>query len=315
MQTTLTDNPMVAAEFIRAGEIVAFPTETVYGLGANIFSANAIQKIFIAKGRPTDNPLIAHVSRIEEISRITSQITPAAHKLITAFFPGPLTIVLPKHADVPIVATAGLETIGVRMPNHPLAQKFIAACGIPLVAPSANLSGKPSPTTWQTVATDLTGKIACILQGKQTDVGLESTVVDCTAEIPVVLRAGAITLEQLQKIIPATQLATYNNNQPARSPGLKYRHYSPQARVVIVTNSNAPEISKASAFIGLKAPSNPAAFARVQICRNVTEYARSLFLFFRDCDEAGVQEIFCEAVAESGLGLALMDRIKRAAHG
>lgn len=314
MQTTLTDNPMVAAEFIRAGEIVAFPTETVYGLGANIFSADAIQKIFTAKGRPTDNPLIAHVSRVEDISRITSKITLAAQKLITAFFPGPLTIVLPKHADVPSVATAGLETIGVRMPRHPLAQKFIAACGVPLVAPSANLSGKPSPTTWQTVAADLTGKIACILQGEQTDVGLESTVVDCTAEIPVVLRAGAITLEQLQEIIPATKFVAHDNNQPARSPGLKYRHYSPQARVVIVPNFNAPAITKLCAYIGLHIPVNASSFARVQICQDVTEYARSLFLFFRECDEAGVQEIFCEAVAESGLGLALMDRIKRAAH-
>lgn len=315
MKTMITDSIEVAAEFINSGEIVAFPTETVYGLGASVFDQDAIQKIFLAKGRPTDNPLIAHLGSPSKIEQIVSEVTPVAAKLMDVFFPGPLTLVMAKSADVPSIATAGLETIGVRMPAHQTALNFIRACRFPLVAPSANLSGKPSPTTWEAVKTDLDGRISCILKGEQTDFGLESTVVDCTAEIPLVLRAGAITLEQLRAVIPATQLAKADANSPARSPGLKYRHYSPQAQVVVVDNAAAAMRPNNSAFIGLQAPSDSAEFKQVLICQNVAQYAKSLFQFFRQCDETGIQTIYCESVEERGLGLALMDRIKRAAHG
>ena len=303
---------MVAAEFISSGEVVAFPTETVYGLGANIFDQDAIQKIFLAKGRPTDNPLIAHLGSRSQIEQIVSEVTPVAAKLMDVFFPGPLTLVMAKSAEVPPMATAGLETIGVRMPAHQTALNFIRACRFPLVAPSANLSGKPSPTTWEAVKTDLNGRISCILKGEQTDFGLESTVVDCTGEILLVLRAGAITLEQLRAVIPATQLAKADANFPARSPGLKYRHYSPQAQVVVVNDLTAMRPNN-SAFIGLQAPSDSAEFQQILICQNVAQYAKSLFQFFRQCDEVGIQTIYCESVEERGLGLALMDRIKRAA--
>jgi L-threonylcarbamoyladenylate synthase len=311
--TLVTTSPQVAAEFIRRAEVVAFPTETVYGLGANIFDEAAIRKIFRAKGRPTDNPLIAHIASVEQIASITSQITESAAKLIAAFFPAPLTLVLPKHPDVPRLATAGLETIGVRMPRHALALEFIRLCGAPLVAPSANLSGRPSPTTWQAVKADLDGRIACILQGDQTEVGLESTVVDCTGAAPVVLRAGAITLEQLQAVIPSCRLADKSDAGAPKSPGLKYRHYAPQARVVIVSDGSAAQAGESTAYIGLHASSAPAAFQRIKLCADVAEYAHELFNFFRECDALGVREIVCEAVEETGLGLALMDRLKRAA--
>ncbi len=313
MRTKLTNSPDVAARFIFSGEVVAFPTETVYGLGASVFDEAAIEKIFLAKGRPSDNPLIAHIGSLSQLELLTDDISPAAAKFIDGFFPGPLTIVLPRRDDIPAIATAGLDTIGVRMPLHPLALRFIRACRMPLVAPSANLSGKPSPTTWQAVKTDLGGRIACILKGEPTDFGLESTVVDCTGEFPVVLRAGAITLEQLQEVIPQTRLAQPNAIAPARSPGLKYKHYAPTAKVVIVNELSAAIPAKDAAFIGLHLPPRAAAFQRIQLYSDVAEYAQKFFQFFRDCDAAGVQVIYCEAVSESGLGLALMERIRRAA--
>lgn len=315
MHTILTDSTEIAAQHILAGEVVAFPTETVYGLGANIFDEAAIQKIFVAKGRPSDNPLIAHISDLADLPLLASHVPPAAKQFIQHFFPGPLTLVLPKQANIYARATAGLDTIGIRMPKHPVALRFLRACGVPLVAPSANLSGKPSPTTWQAVQADLDGRIACILQGEQAEVGLESTVVDCSQEQPILLRAGAITLEQLQAVVPSTQFAQPGASGPARSPGLKYKHYAPQAQVEIITDPRQLAPSSDAAFIGLHPPLATAGFKRLQLCRNLEEYAHLLFWFFRDCDEAGVKVIYCEGVSESGLGLALMDRIKRAAHG
>jgi L-threonylcarbamoyladenylate synthase len=310
MQTILTEDTTLAAAFIRAGELVAFPTETVYGLGANLFDEVAIKKIFQAKGRPGDNPLIAHIGTLAELQFLARHLPSAAERFIARFFPGPLTLVLPKQPAISPLATAGLDTIGIRMPNHPVALQFLQACDVPLVAPSANLSGKPSPTTWQAVQADLDGRIACILQGEQATVGLESTVVDCSREVPVLLRAGAITLEQLQAVVPATRLRT--GDEPARSPGMKYKHYSPQARVELVANPMALTSHPAAAYIGLQSPT--ASFKRLQLCRDLDEYAYLLFWFFRACDAAGVAVIYCEAVEETGLGLALMDRIKRAAH-
>ncbi|MBS1811060.1 MAG: threonylcarbamoyl-AMP synthase [Acidobacteria bacterium] len=315
MQTTLTDSIEIATEFLLAGEVVAFPTETVYGLGANVFDEMAIRKIFLAKGRPSDNPLIAHIGKLEDLQLLASEVTPAAEKFIARFFPGPLTLVLPKQPTISSLATARLNTIGIRMPRHPVAQSLLQTCGVPLVAPSANLSGKPSPTTWQAVQSDLDGRIACILRGEQAEVGLESTVVDCSGSVPVLLRAGAITLEQLQEIVPITRLAQWNASEPTRSPGLKYKHYSPQARVEITVDPRTNQSSTESAFIGLHQPSATADFKRVKVCQTIEEYAQSLFQFFRECDALGIEVIYCEAVSETGLGLALMDRIKRAAHG
>ena len=236
MRTVLTGSPQRAAFFIARGEIVAFPTETVYGLGANVFDEKALRKIFIAKNRPADNPCIAHIADIADLASVAGRVPRSAEKFIEHFFPGPLTVVLPKLHSVPLIATAGLSTIGVRMPRHPVALSFLKACGVPLAAPSANLSGTPSPTTWQSVSADLDGRISCILKGGHTAVGLESTVVDCTSAVPRILRSGAVTLEQLREIVPSTRIATRIGTGSPKSPGMKYRHYSPRARVIIVSN-------------------------------------------------------------------------------
>lgn len=310
MKTSLTKSATTAAEFIKRGGIVAFPTETVYGLGANVFDAKAIEKIFEAKHRPADNPLIAHVGNLEQIKLLTSKITEPAQKFIEAFFPAPLTLVLPKAKKVPLIATAGLETIGVRMPKSGLAQKFLKACETPVVAPSANLSGKPSPTTWQAVFEDLQGRIDCILQGEMTEIGLESTVVDCTSATPFVLRSGAVSLEDLQKIVPETELYAVKENEAAKSPGLKHRHYSPKAKVVLLNSEASDEGRRKTAFIGLNAPKEK--FDLVKICASVEEYAREVFAFFRECDAKKIETIYCQIVSEKGIGLALMDRLKRA---
>lgn len=310
METVLTTSPAEAAEFIKRGGIVAFPTETVYGLGANIFDEKAIKRIFAAKLRPADNPLIAHIGEKARIESIASAIPPAARVFIDSCFPGPLTVVLPKSEQVPSIATAGLDTIGVRMPGHPAAKEFLTVCGVPVVAPSANLSGRPSPTTWEAVYEDLKGRIDCILQGEATEIGLESTVVDCTENPPEILRTGAISLEQLRALVPETMMYEPLMDERPRSPGLKHRHYSPQADVHLLTPGTKPKYASRSAFIGLTAPE--ANFRLTRICNSVEDYARSVFEFFRECDRRKVKTIYCEVVAEQGIGIALMDRLRRA---
>lgn len=314
MKTLLTTSPTEASEIIKRGGLVAFPTETVYGIGANVFDETAVSKIFTAKMRPADNPLIAHIGNLNQISLLASEISPTAQKFIEVFFPSPLTLVLPKTEQVPLIATANLNTIGVRMPNHKLAQEFLQACETPVVAPSANLSGKPSPTTWQAVFEDLNSRIDCILQGKMTEIGLESTVVDCTSETPLVLRAGAISLEQLQAVVSETKLYQVKENEAVRSPGLKHKHYAPKAKVRLIPNSKfqIPNSEK-SAFIGLNQPQNE--FDLVKIFSSVEKYAHEVFNFFRECDRNNIEIIYCETVEEKGIGLALMDRLRRASQG
>jgi len=316
MKTILTTSPDEAARFIKRGGIVAFPTETVYGLGANVFDENAIAKIYAAKMRPVDNPLIAHVGKIEDVNILAKEITETARKFIAAFFPAPLTIVLPKAEAISLIATANLETVGVRMPRNETALEFLKACGAPVVAPSANLSGRPSPTTWQAVYEDLNGRIDCILQSETSaEIGLESTVVDCTGDFPLVLRSGAVTLEQLQKIVPETRIYKLKKDEKPRSPGLKHRHYSPRARVVLLDSRfeiqhSGFESPNSKAFIGLiELREN---FDLVKICASVENYAHSVFDFFRQCDRKNIGTIYCQTIEEKGIGLALMDRLKRA---
>ena len=311
MKTVLTKSAKRAAEFIKNGGIVAFPTETVYGLGANVFDETAIRKIFAAKQRPNDNPLIAHVGNIGQINLLVREITPNAQKFIEAFFPAPLTLIFPKSEKVPLTATANLETVGVRMPRDKIALEFLEYCETPVVAPSANLSGKPSPTNWEAVFEDLDGRIDCILQGEPTEIGLESTVVDCAADAPLILRSGAVTLEDLQKIIPATRLYQSPENEPPKSPGLRHRHYSPSAKVILISDLKFETADSASAFIGLRKPEQK--FALLKICASVEDYAHSVFAFFRECDARQIEIIYCETVTEKGIGAALTDRLKRAA--
>ena len=313
MKTVLTTSPEEAARFIRNGGIVAFPTETVYGLGANIFDEHAVTKIFEAKRRPADNPLIAHVGELEQIGSLATEITESAEKFIQAFFPGPLTVVLAKADAVPMIATAGLNTVGVRMPRNELAREFLKACGVPVVAPSANISGRPSPTTWEAVFEDLDGRIGCILQGNATEIGIESTVVDCTGDVPLMLRSGSVTIEELKAVVPTTILYKVAAAEAVRSPGLRHRHYSPRAKVVIVDNANDLAVEYEAAFIGLKRPDN--VFSLQLICADIESYAHSVYEFFRECDRAGIKIIYCESVKENGIGSALMDRVRRAAAG
>lgn len=320
MKTVYTSDVVEAAAFIRSGGIVAFPTETVYGLGANLFDAAAVAKIFEAKRRPADNPLIAHVATREQIRELAAEVTESAERFIDAFFPGPLTVVLKKRESVPLIATAGLDTIGIRMPAFKLANEFLQACGVPVVAPSANLSGRPSPTTWEAVWEDLDGRIDCILKGEPTEIGLESTVVDCTKDVPVLLRAGSVSLEQLRTVVAETIGIADDDSTVARSPGMLHKHYSPRAKVVLFdSNSEISDLkfeisdwrSEQCSFIGLGDPGR--GFALVKLCGSVDEYAHSLFEFFRECDRRGIEFIYCETVEETGIGAALLDRLRRAA--
>ncbi len=311
VRTVLTEDPVEAAAFIMRGGVVAFPTETVYGLGADVFDEAAIARIFDAKQRPADNPLIAHVFDLDQIHLLAAAIPTHAQKLIDSFFPGPLTVVLHKTDKVPLIATAGLATIGIRMPRFELAHRFLASCGTPVAAPSANVSGRPSPTTWQAVAEDLDGRIDCILQGAATEIGLESTVVDCTAAVPVVLRSGSVTIEQIRDVIPEIESADSDDTGISKSPGVRHAHYSPRARVTRGMGEQGP--AAAAAYIGISSPTFGFGFEK--IVDDVDSYARSLFEFFRECDRRGLGTIYCEPVVETGVGAALMDRIRRAASG
>jgi L-threonylcarbamoyladenylate synthase len=309
VKTVITDLPAEAAEYIRRGGIVAFPTETVYGLGADVFNESAIEKIFKAKQRPPDNPLIVHISDRRQITSVATEVTSSAEKLIARFFPGPITVVLKKRSEVPLIATAGLETVGIRMPEDPTAHAFLLACGTPVVAPSANISGRPSPTVWQSVHEDLDGRIDCILKGDPTRIGLESTVVDCTGETPILLRPGAIAIDHLREVVPDIAVAAIGPGA-ARSPGMRHKHYSPHAIVKIITPKDAIERPGRSGFIGLNDRTESVAIKK--LCSSLEEYAQAIFEFFRECDRRNVDTIFCEAVPAEGIGVALMDRLRRA---
>ena len=314
LHTVRTASPQDAAAFIRRGQIVAFPTETVYGLGADAFNPDAVRAIFEAKGRPQDNPLIVHVADRAQIKQVARRIPPVARTLLDAFVPGPLTLILPKHARVPDGVTAGLDTVGVRMPRHPVAQAFLAACRTPVAAPSANRSGRPSPTTWEAVAADLDGRIPCILTGDRTDAGLESTVVDCTQSPPAVLRPGAVPVEALQAALPDVGVVPPSDETAARSPGTRHRHYAPQAHVRVVEHPDTVPVDISNAaYIGLEPPTAPDRFARVHVAADAEAYAHALFHFFRESDAAGCDVIYAQAVPDAGWGRALNDRLRRAA--
>ena len=227
IETCVTADIEKAAHFIRAGELVAFPTETVYGLGADTYDVRAVGKIFAAKGRPANNPIIVHVSALQDIEKAAINISEQARLFMDSLFPGPLTLILEKHPSIPSVVNAGLPSVGIRMPGHDVALAFIKSSGRLVAAPSANLSGKPSPTTWEAVYEDLVGKISCILQGEMTTVGLESTVVDCTVDPPEILRPGSTTLSELQCVVPATILSA------DLEPGKGERQSRPLKRLLI----------------------------------------------------------------------------------
>lgn len=316
MKTIVTGSAVEAASFLRVGQLVAFPTETVYGLGANAFDSESVAKIFVAKERPPDNPLIVHVGSREDVGRVAREVSPVAERLIEAFFPGPLTVVLPRGERIPDIVTAGLDTVGVRMPRHTLALELLAAAGVPLCAPSANRSGRPSPTTWEAVLEDLDGRIACVLQGEATEIGIESTVVDATGDEIVVLRAGGLGIEELSRIGPVRFAGDEGElGGVPMSPGTKYRHYAPMARVVAIDDAREAKAGAGAAFIGLGMPPDPGSFALYRVVPDSDAYARELFTFFRVCDGMGVTTIWAELPKPAGIGVALRDRILRASRG
>ena len=319
-----------AAEIIRKGGLVAFPTETVYGLGADALNPDAVKKIFVSKGRPLDNPLIVHVADKDQIYRLARKIPKEAEDLIKEFFPGPLTIVLKKRSIVPNETTANLPTVAIRMPNHEIALALIKESETPIAAPSANKAGRPSPTKAKHVLEDLNGKVDLIIDGGATEFGLESTIVDLTTKPPQLLRPGAVTAEMLREVLGAFQVHPavlekgVEKNVVARSPGMKYRHYAPKANLIVITGNDKDvqvkiegliqEFSRKNLKVGVATTTGKEYGANYveKLGESKREIARRLFDILRKFDEADVDVILAEGVEEEGLGLAIMNRLKKA---
>ena len=334
-KNNLRDEQLVeAAEILKNGGLVAFPTETVYGLGANALEEQASAKIYAAKGRPSDNPLIAHIASMEDLPKLAAEIPEAGRKLAEKYWPGPLTLIFPKRDVVPYGTTGGLDTVAVRMPSDPIAARLIRLAGIPVAAPSANTSGRPSPTRAEHVIEDMNGKIEMIIDGGEVGIGVESTIVDVSGEIPTMLRPGAITMEMLQETIgtvaidPAI-LGPMSEGMKPKAPGMKYRHYAPNAEMTLVEG----EMDKVVEFINREAKAALAAGKRVGIicteesCEYYPEgilevigsreheetVAHNLFAVLRDFDDRNVDCIFSESFSKDRLGQAIMNRLCKAA--
>ena len=314
---------LTAAEVLRRGGLVAFPTETVYGLGADAFNADAVKQIFVAKGRPLDNPIIVHIASVADLKALTTHVPEEASRLIEKFWPGPLTLILQKSPDVPDDVTGGLDTVAVRMPQNKIALALIKALGHPIAAPSANLSGRPSGTTAGHVLQDFAGKIDMILDGGPVTVGVESTVLDLSRKPPAILRPGAVTQEDLAPLLGRVVMGRGAEGKK-RSPGTRYRHYSPRARVTLVEPGDEKAIAKLvdqyakgkKKMAVVARHFTPSGRARpiVRIMpQELEEYARQIFAVLRELDELAVDEIIIEKTEEKGIGVAIMDRLKRAA--
>lgn len=322
-----------AAALIRAGELVAFPTETVYGLGADGLNREAVAKIFQAKGRPGDNPLILHISALDQIAPlIACELSPIAKKMADAFWPGPLTMIFPKSARVPENVSAGLSTVAIRFPAHPDAQRLIAAAETPIAAPSANRSGKPSPTTANHVFEDMDGRIPLILDGGECLVGVESTVVDMTGSVPHILRPGGITAEQIAQVAGASEVDSavmrpLAEGEKPRSPGMAHRHYAPNGQLTVFTGDSdhviqriQSEYDRAKAngsrplILSMEAHVASYGDRRIEsLGADETAMAHRLFALLRDADHMEADVLFAEGVEAKGVGLAVMNRLGRAA--
>ena len=324
-----------AARVLREGGLVGMPTETVYGLGANALDDAAVRAIFAAKGRPADNPLIVHVPSPESVAPLC-HISEAARALMERFCPGPLTLLMPKKPCIPAVVNAGLPSVAVRIPSHPVAQRLLQACGVPVAAPSANTSGKPSPTTAMHVYHDLHGKLPVILDGGECQVGLESTVVDMTSDIPTVLRPGGVTPEMLLTVLKEVRVADsvlrpLREGERALSPGMRYRHYAPGGQLTLITGQQAHvqalslRMYREAAAAGRSARilafeehlaayraagANALSIGRLAQPETV---AQRLFAVLREMDGEGVKALTCEVLPPEGIGLAIMNRLSRAA--
>ena len=335
-----------AAGILRSGGLVAFPTETVYGLGGNALDEDAARKIYAAKGRPSDNPLIAHVSCVEEVAPLVKEIPEAGRKLMEAFWPGPLTMIFPKSEKVPYGTTGGLDTVAIRMPDDPVANRLIALAGVPVAAPSANTSGRPSPTTADHVWQDMNGRIEMIIDGGPVGIGVESTIVDVSSAVPAVLRPGAITMEMLAEVLgevsvdPAI-LGPLSADVRPKAPGMKYKHYAPKADLTLVEpedvdRENGLDEKQLQAMIGkvreLSRGKIEAGCKVGVICTDESRHcytdgavrsigerksqasvAHNLYALLREFDDLGVDYIFSESFPKDHLGQAIMNRLSKAA--
>jgi sua5/yciO/yrdC/ywlC family protein len=322
-----------AADIIYKGGVVAFPTETVYGLGANALNEEAVDKIFKAKGRPQDNPLIVHVAS-KNIENLAKEVPKVAKDLIDKFWPGPLTIILNKKDIIPNRTSANLESVGIRMPNNEIALKLIELSGCPIAAPSANISGRPSPTEVDRCIEDLDGKVDYIIGWKKSDVGVESTIVDCTVMPPVILRPGGITLEMLREVCSEITIdkaiqGKPDSNLKPKAPGMKYRHYAPKAKLQIIKGNKEKTIEKINeivqnyidnqkrvAILSTEEVSNRFPLGEIISLgseKNLYDVARNLFEALRQCDDLNVDFIICQAFEDKGVGLAIMNRLNKAA--
>lgn len=323
-----------AADVIRRGGLVAFPTETVYGLGGDAFDETAASRIYEAKGRPSDNPLIIHISDVEDLERVSDNVPKEAYLLAEKFWPGPLTVILEKNDKVPMSVTGGLNTVAVRLPSHPVARAIIASSGTLIAAPSANLSGRPSPTVGSHVAEDLDGRIDMIIDGGAIEIGLESTIVDLTGDVPMILRPGFVTKEMLSEVLGRVEfdpaiMSGVNKDVAPKAPGMKYRHYAPKSELILVKGDKQKVISKMQDLLqkgiesGLKVgimttEENVDAFLGGEVvCLGKSddgdEIARRLFATLRRFDELEVDIIYSEAFEEEGIGQAIMNRLQKAA--
>jgi L-threonylcarbamoyladenylate synthase len=323
-----------AANIIKQGGLVAFPTETVYGLGANAKNGTAISALFAAKKRPVDNPPIIHVADPKQVSELTEEIPKVASALMQRFWPGPLTLVFKRSSNVPKEAVASLDTIAIRMPNHPVALALIKQSGCPIAAPSANLSGKPSPTSAQHVLDDLNGRIDAVIDGGATSVGVESTVLDLSVEPPMLLRPGGTSLEALREVLGTVVVHPFVASEKevtlkeARSPGMRHKHYAPKAQVILIegqqdaVEKKIRELTKvyrdSGCKVGVLVTAETAGKVEADVVKlmgsrdDLESVARSLFGLLREFDVEGVDVIVAEGVSIEGLGLAVMNRLRKA---
>lgn len=319
-----------AANIIKSGGLVLFPTETVYGLGANGLDENAVKKIYTAKGRNSDNPLILHISDIDMLSKIATDISELEYKLMNAFWPGPFTIILNRKNIVPDIVTARLNTVGIRMPNNKIANKLISLSNVPIAAPSANISGKPSGTNVNDIFDELSNKVDCIVDGGECDVGLESTVVRVIDGIPTILRPGKITPEQIKSVAGNVSVDKHvfsntdvNSNEKVLSPGMKYKHYAPNSKCILVySKDNDLLVNKINEIANnyktpliLSSSKNINCFNNhlvIDIGANLDEIAKNIFTDLRKVDKFKPDIVIIEGVSKEGLGLAIMNRLIRA---
>lgn len=315
-----------AANILKNGGIVAIPTETVYGLAANAFNESAVKNIFKAKGRPSDNPLIVHISKVNDIFKVVSEFPEKAQKLAEKFWSGPLTMILPKNENVPYCVTGGMNSVAVRFPNHEIARMIIEKSGVPLVAPSANISGRPSPTKFEHVVNDLSGKVDAVIDGGDCKVGVESTVLSLLNETPIILRPGLITKEEISKVIGKVEISPLVLKAPEKdekiiSPGMKYKHYSPETEVIMISGSS----ENYSQYVNSRASKNSGAlcfeedipFLKVPYIsygkRNCPEeQAKNLFDALRKSDRLNVNTVYAHFESEDEVSAAICNRLIRA---